>query len=363
MILHSVSESEHVRSRTLETGHSFHKAVLMGVLLLLIGAGHALRAESPRRLTDSLATEIQEVFHSARDSVCRIRAVDSHGVLHGTGFFIDPTGTVVTIYSVGGESNDITIEFEGRKYTAARVLADRRSGIVLLKVEAETGFLPMAESGHVELATPVVSVGYAMDLDVAPSFGTIAGFDIKYMGRYFPVTHLRASLPVMRGQAGSPLLNLDGEVVGVLVSGIDKGAACYALPVSVIEKVTNDYARFGAVRHGWIGVTVEPSIPGYAESSAKVADIDESSPAAETGLRPGDILVRIGGHEIDSPEDVLDASFYLSPGDQVDLVVRRGDRNVVIPAHVADHPANPKLHARTPALLDSPTGDTLELGN
>ena len=97
-------------------------------------------------------------------------------------------------------------------------MADLRSGIALLKVDAATPFLPIGKSAELGLATPVVAIGYPLDLPESPSFGMIAGFDRKYLGRYFSTTHLRINLPTQRGEAGAPLLNFQGEVVGILVS-------------------------------------------------------------------------------------------------------------------------------------------------
>ena len=86
-----------------------------------------------------------------------------------------------------------------------------------------------------------------------PSFGMIAGFDRKCLGRYFSTTHLRVNLPTQRGEAGAPLLNLNGEVVGIVVSSLENNSACYALPIDAAEKIRGDFVRFGEARHGWIG--------------------------------------------------------------------------------------------------------------
>ena len=92
----------------------------------------------------------------------------------------------------------------------------------MLKADLATPALPIGKSEQLEVATPVVTIGYPLDLPETPSFGMIAGFDRKYLGRYFSTTHLRVNLPTQRGEAGAPLLNLNGEVVGILVSSLEK---------------------------------------------------------------------------------------------------------------------------------------------
>lgn len=304
--------------------------------------------EEDLSLSESISHKVQEVFSDSSMAVCKVRSIDRHGQLIGTGFFIDPLGTLISVYSVAGESDDIVVEIGDRKFPATRLLADRRSGIVLLKTKAEAHFLQLSSEAPPDLATPVVAIGYALDLDVSPTFGTIAGYDSKFLGRYFPVQHLRASLPVIRGQAGSPLLDLQGKVVGIITSSVDGGASCHALPVAAISKILSDFATHGTVRPGWLGLTVEPFVPSVDTSPPVVTEVANGSPGQASGIQPGDILLRIGSRTINSAPDAMDAAFYLRPGETVDLVVRRSGKEINFSATISDHPANPAFHALYP---------------
>src|SRR5437773_10632168 len=89
------------------------------------------------------------------------------------------------------------------------------------------------------------------------------GFNQKYLGRYFSTTHLRVNLPTQRGEAGAPLLNMKGEVVGIVVSRLENTSACYAVPIEAPEKIRSDFVRFGEARHGWAGINdPEAAQPG-----------------------------------------------------------------------------------------------------
>src|SRR6266852_7815301 len=189
----------------------------------------------------AVSHQVKVIFEHAAKAVVKIHGVDEHCEISGTGFFIDPTGTLYTAYTVGGEAGNFTVEFEGKKYPARQILADIRSGMAMLKVDLATPALPIGKSEQLEVATPVVTVGYPLDLPETPSFGMIAGFDRKYLGRYFSTTHLRVNLPTQRGEAGSPLLNLQGEVIGILVSSLENNSACYALPIDAAEKIRADF--------------------------------------------------------------------------------------------------------------------------
>ena len=120
-----------------------------------------------------------------------------------------------------------------------------------MKIDAETPFLPFAKPRELTVASPVIAIGFPMDLPLTPAFGTVGGFDLKYLGRLFATTHIRANVPVQRGEGGAPLLNAKGEVVGILISQLDAGNAAFVLPIEAAEKVRKDFIRFHAVRPGW----------------------------------------------------------------------------------------------------------------
>ncbi len=283
----------------------------------------------------AISREVKAIFERCGNAVVKIHAVDEHSELSGTGFFVDPTGTIYTSYSVGGEANNFTVQFEGKKYPATQLMADLRSGIALLKIDAATPFLPIGKSAELGLATPVVAIGYPLDLPVSPSFGMVAGFDRKYLGRYFSTTHLRVNVPTQRGEAGAPLLNFKGEVVGILVSSVDSGSACYALPIDAAEKIRRDYVRFGDARHGWIGIDVQEAKNPTGASSAEMTQIRENTPASGSGLEPGDILLQVGNVQVHQPEDVIDASFFISAGDSVPITVQRGNEKLTVNVQAA----------------------------
>ncbi len=298
-------------------------AGFVALLALVSLTAPALRAQEDT--AGAISREVKSIFERCGKAVVKIHAVDEHSELSGTGFFVDPTGTIYTSYSVGGEANNFTVQFEGKKYHATQLMADLRSGIALLKVDAATPFLPIGKSAELGLATPVVAIGYPLDLPESPSFGMIAGFDRKYLGRYFSTTHLRVNLPTQRGEAGAPLLNFKGEVVGILVSSVDSGSACYALPIDAAEKIRRDYVRFGDARHGWIGIDVQEAENAVEGSSAEMTQIREDTPAAGSGLQTGDILLQVGNESrCIKPEDVIDASFFITAGDSVPITVMRG---------------------------------------
>ena len=298
----------------------------------------------------AISHQVRDIFDRAAKAVVKIYGIDEHSPICGTGFFVDPTGTLYTAYTVGGEAGNFTVEFNGKKYPARQLVADIRSGTAILKVDETTPALPIGKSEELEVATPVISIGYPLDLPKTPNFGMIAGFDRKCLGRYFSTIHLRVNAPTQRGEAGAPLLNLKGEVVGIVVSGLENNSACYAVPIEAAEKIRGDFVRFGEARHGWIGVNnVSPASEQVDGSRAMVTQVAEDAPAARSGLKEGDVLLQVGKKKITEPEDVFDASFYITAGDTVPITVMRGNQKMTFQVQATMHPAS-----RSGVLLASP---------
>src|SRR5437763_10873655 len=333
---------------------SKRRAVVAFALVFCSGARLLFAQE--QSATATISHQVRELFERAAKAVVKIHGVDKHSEICGTGFFVDPTGTLYTAYTVGGEAGNFTVEFEGKKCPARQLVADIRSGTAILKVDKTTPVLPVGKSEELELATPVISIGYPLDLPKTPTFGMIAGFDRKCLGRYFSTIHLRVNAPTQRGEAGAPLLNMKGEVVGIVVSGLENNSACYAVPIEAAEKIRNDFVRFGEARHGWVGINVLEAPKPVEGSRAEMTQIMEGTPAAGSGIKPGDILLQVGRKKVHEPEDVLDASFFITAGDAVPITVMRGNEKLTFNVQAELHPASQR-----PPLIASPTNQAIPL--
>ena len=109
------------------------RAAVSRIALALGFVGAIGLAHAQEQSATSISREVRDVFERASKAVVKIRGVDEHSEIFGTGFFVDPTGTLYTSYTVGGEAANLTVEFKGKKYPARQVLADIRSGLAILK--------------------------------------------------------------------------------------------------------------------------------------------------------------------------------------------------------------------------------------
>lgn len=317
----------------------FRSSTLGAIGVVFFSAGFSLTAFAAEDFARSISDRVQEIFALHRDAVVRIESSDRHGRLEGTGFYADPSGTIYTLVGVIGDGTDITVHQGERKFPAQLLLADRRTGLAMIKVDAHTPFVPIGDSSKLSVNSPVVSIGYPQGRPEAASLGLVAGFDKVHLKQRFYTTHVRLDLPIKRGLGGAPVLDVDGKAVGIIVASVDGNAGGFMLPINAAEKVRLDYIRFGEIRQGWIGIDLEESGDTSAPSTARVARLHPSTPAAESGIRDGDIVTRVGKFTLTCPEDVFDASFFLSAGDTVAVSVIRDGKELDFEVRSILHPS------------------------
>jgi len=349
--MHPRAASNPPPSQSLARIGGVKNAAILCLGLVLLSPARS-QAEEPS-IAALLTAQMRRVFEERRGAVVKIFARDSFGMRVGSGFFVDPSGTIYTHAGIVLEAQDVVVVVGGRELPAQVLVADQRSGIALLKVEASTPFIPLSSGKLPPVATPVMLIGFPEDREVSPSIGIIAGLDREYLGQYFSTTHLRANMPVLRGQGGAPVLDMDGDAIGILVGRIDGGAACHILPIRAAEKVRRDLARFGELRPGWVGVQVEDATEPVQGSTAQVAELDPATPAAKCGLEAGDILLSVGGTPITTSQDVMDASYFLTAGDAAQIDFLRNGAKRSISVKPATHPLSPSrdVQAIAPDLI------------
>ena len=291
---------------------------------------------------DQIAAEVSGVYEQAAPTVVRLRATD---------------GAVV------GQADTVSVEVNGRNFPAKVVGRDPRSGVAVLKIQAtQTPHLAFGEGMRLRPASAVVSVAFPYDLKAEPTFGFVAGFDVKYLTRIFATTHLRANLPIKPGQIGGPLLDSQGKVVGVLMLEIDEGKACYALPIEAAAKVAGDIQKYGEPRHGWMGVGVMPDRSRPERGAPVFVDrLYKGTPAEKSGLKMGDEVISIGGRSVGEPSDVLDAAFFSEVGGKVPVKVKRDGKEQIFTITVSVRPDSSRIVEPAP-LFPNPSGGPANQG-
>ena len=256
----------------------------------------------------------------------------------GSGFIVSKDGHILTNYHVIEGATEIVVRLLDRRQLVARVVGtDRRTDLALLKVDADN--LPVARIGQpdkLRVGEWVMAIGSPFSFDHSVTVGVVSAKERSLDNEQY-VPFIQTDVAINPGNSGGPLFNLDGEVVGVnsqiySQSGGYQGVS-FAIPIDVAMRAANQLRDTGVVVRGWLGVTVQEVDRDLARSfgmkrpeGALVSRIVPNSPAAESGLRIGDVILRFGDREVADARALPHMVGRSEPGEKLDLHLLRDGR-------------------------------------
>lgn len=252
----------------------------------------------------------------------------------GSGFVISEDGYIVTNNHVIEGADEIEIEFFGGNKLPAKVVGtDPKTDIALLKVESPQplAFVPFGNSDLMRVGDWVLAVGNPLGQGFSASSGIVSARNRELSGTYDD--YLQTDAAINRGNSGGPLFNMDGQVVGVNTAILSPNGGSigigFSMASNVVQKVVGQLKDFGETRRGWLGVKIQDVTPDMAEAlglpapkGAMVSDVPEG-PAAEAGMKAGDVITSFAGGEVASSRDLVRRVADAPVGQAVDVVVLR----------------------------------------
>ena len=229
----------------------------------------------------------------------------------GSGFVFEKEGYILTNNHVVYGATKITVIFaNGKKYDAKIIGTDKLTDLAVLKIESNKTFpvLKLGKSNQVEIGDWVIAVGSPLNVGLTVTKGIISarGRNIQ-TGLYDD--YLQTDAPINRGNSGGPLINMDGEVVGintVIISptGANVGLG-FAIPSKIVKRISKDLMQNGIVKRGYLGVVLKPITEEIAESlglkdtnGVILTAVGKDTPAEKAGLKLGDIVTTFNGEKI-----------------------------------------------------------------
>jgi serine protease Do len=250
----------------------------------------------------------------------------------GSGFVISPDGYLLTNNHVVKGATDVKVKFsDGADYSAKVVGTDAESDVALLKISGDHSFPYLklsAGDDALHVGDWVMAVGNPLGLGHTVTAGIVSG-----MGRNIPNLPLeefiQTDASINPGNSGGPLIALDGTVVGMntaIISGAN--SVGFAIPASHIDEVLPQLRDSGKVARGYMGVQMA-SIPEVAQKAigkgVLIAEVVADGPAAKAGIKAGDVVTRIGEHDVGDQTEMLRAVASIAPGKEIKVhVVRQG---------------------------------------
>lgn len=250
----------------------------------------------------------------------------------GTGVVIDPNGYVITNYHVVEDVDNIQVTLHNGKTTTAEVIASRvRNDLALIKVKSDEPLptIPRGTSSDLMAGESVIAIGNAFGYVHTSTQGIISALhrDVPVNETQEYVDLIQISAGINPGNSGGPLLNIEGEMIGVNVA-VRVGAQqiAFAIPIDqVVEIVTEMIDQQNNSR---LATGLRTSGGPREGDGVTVSDVSASSPAAREGLKPGDRVVRVGSQEIDNKLDFSLAMMGMRPGDALELGIERGSEHL-----------------------------------
>jgi serine protease Do len=281
----------------------------------------------------------------------------------GTGVIVDEGGIIATNNHVVANATKIEVTLQdGRRLEASIAGTDPDTDLALLRVK-EKG-LPAArlgDSARLEPGDWVVAVGNPFGLDHTVTVGVVSALGRRNIGVASYENFIQTDAAINPGNSGGPLVNLDGEVIGINTairsSNGGSDGISFAIPSSTLASVMPDLLGEGRVSRGWLGVTPQDLTPELARSfglepkdgalrGALLSEVLAGETAAEAGLRPGDIVLRIGDEPVRDARTFRDAIADLDPGTRARLTLLRDGEELERTVELGERPAREALAQR-----------------
>jgi S1-C subfamily serine protease len=289
------------------------------------------------------AGSISELVAAARPSIVSVRqrvtqdgpmGQQVEGNAAGTGFVLSADGYIVTNNHVVAEGDAITVTFaDGTAEPAELVAGDASRDLAVLKVDrTDLVALAVGDSDALQIGDPLVAVGYALDLNGEPSVtaGILSAKDrsITEPNGEQLVNLLQTDTAINPGNSGGPLLNAQGEVVGIntAVAGQAQNIG-FAIAITPVLDIIDELRGGTVPDRALMGVTSQRSSDG---PGAEIVEIAPGSGADASDLRVGDVIVAVEDRDVSDPETLGAAIATHRPGETVTVTVQRGERDVTV---------------------------------
>ena len=251
-------------------------------------------------------------------------------------------GLIVTNSHVVRNVLKILVTFkDGNKIVGEVLGVDEDTDLAVVQVNSKKPLaaVKFADSSKVKIGQLVVAVGNPYGLNDTTTFGIVSGLKRENVNLSRYEDFIQTDASINPGNSGGPLLNIKGEVIGINTAIINYAQSIgFSIPSNMVSHIVTQLVEYGEVHRGWLGVGIDPITDMLAEKNnvkqgvgVIVNSVFEGDPAHLAGLKVGDIILKIGGVKIDSPNSLIRIIGMISPGQTINLDILRDGKHEVIP--------------------------------
>jgi serine protease Do len=266
----------------------------------------------------------------------------------GSGVIVDPKGYILTNHHVVAGADKLTVRlFDGRELKGTVQGTDSKTDLAVVHVEAKD--LPLAvlgDSDKIQVGEWAIAIGSPFGLEETVTVGVISAKGRTGLGTGTYEDFIQTDASINPGNSGGPLVNIEGEVIGINAMIISPGQGIgFAIPINLAKSIMEELIKTGKVIRPWVGIGLQDLTPELMDNfnvkekeGALISQIYEGSPAEKAGLKTGDIIIQIDGKKIKDSQDVVKEVLKRQVGQKILFEVIRDEKRTEVSVITAQMP-------------------------
>ena len=278
----------------------------------------------------------------------------------GSGVIVSPEGYLLTNNHVIDGADEIEVQLsDGRQAVARLIGTDVETDLAVLKIAMDhLPVIALGSSQALQVGDAVLAIGNPFNVGQTVTAGIVSAVGRNRLGLSTFENFIQTDAAINPGNSGGALVDAAGSLIGINTAIVSRSGGSlgigFAIPVDTAREVMEALIRDGQVVRGWLGVETRDLTPEFAESfglpikqGALITGVLQDGSASKGGIRPGDVVVKIGAAPVTNTVQLLAAVAAIKPQAEAVVTVQRGDKVLELPVVVAQRPA-PRAQARRP---------------
>ena len=269
----------------------------------------------------------------------------------GSGVIISPQGYILTNNHVVDGADEIQVALnDGRSASAAVVGTDPETDLALLKINlTQLPTIVFGRADELRVGDVVLAIGNPFGVGQTVTQGIVSATGRQQLGISTYENFIQTDAAINPGNSGGALINTEGQLAGINTAIVSRSGGSqgigFAIPANLAKEVMEQILKQGRVIRGWLGINAQDITPNLAESfgirgheGAIVSGVYPGSAADHAGLRPGDVLMRVGDKAVTDALSAMNITASLAPGSQVDVAVVRQGNPITLHVTIGERP-------------------------